>query len=408
MAELRTLTDWLRAAPGERASALPTCLARIRERDTAIRAWVQVQADAPSRREGPLAGIPFGAKDVLETVGLATEYGSPVYRGRLGSTDAAIVTALRERGAVLAGKTQCAAFAYRTPPPTHNPRCPDRTPGGSSSGSAAAVAADMVPFTIGTQTLGSVLRPASFCGVTGFKPSYGLLPLDGVFPVAPSLDTLGFFTHTADDMLALWRALGQPMDRIQGDLAFGVVDPLPSVEPSMGAAFTAAVDALRRSGLTVRPVDLAEDLDRLGAAAGSVMAFEAARAHRARYDEHGDRLEDLADLIRTGLAMASSQYDNARRTIADAAARVAAWHRETPVILVPAAPGPAPLGLQSTGDARMNAPWTALGTPALSIPMLPVDGLPLGLQLTAARGADGRLLQAAVRAAALIADAHVR
>ena len=402
MVELRTLTDWLRAAPDERARSLRNAVARIREQDTSIRAWVQVQPDPRSARHGPLAGIPFGAKDVLETAGLATEYGSPVYRGRLGSRDAAIVTALRGRGAVLMGKTHCAAFAYRTPPPTRNPRCPDRTPGGSSSGSAAAVAAGMVPFTVGTQTLGSVLRPASFCGVTGFKPSYGLLPLDGVFPVAPSLDTLGFFTHTADDMLALWRALGQPADPIEGALTVGVVDPLPAVEPAMRTAFTASVAALRRAGLTVQPVDIADQLRAVGAAAGRVMAFEAARAHLARYEEHGDRLEDLADLVRTGLAMTPAEYDEARRTITDAGAHVAAIHREIPVILVPAAPGPAPLGLHSTGDARMNAPWTALGTPAISIPMPAGDGLPLGLQLTAACGADARLLDAAVRVAALM------
>src|SRR5207248_4206762 len=134
---------------------------------------------------------PFGAKDIIETKGLATEYGSPIYKGRIGTEDAAIVRELRNRGAVLMGKTQSTAFAYRTPAPTRNPRNLEHTPGGSSSGSAAAVAAGMVPFALGTQTLGSVLRPASYCGITGFKPSFGFFPTDGVMPFAKSLDTIG-------------------------------------------------------------------------------------------------------------------------------------------------------------------------------------------------------------------------
>ena len=157
---------------------------------------------------GALSGIPFGVKDIIETKGLATEYGSAIYKGRIGTDDAAIVRQLRQRGGVLLGKTHTTAFAYTTPAPTHNPRNLADTPGGSSSGSAAAVAAGMVPVAIGTQTGGSTIRPASFCGVTGFKTSYGLLPMEGVFPFAKSLDTLGFFTHTAADMLAFWEAIG--------------------------------------------------------------------------------------------------------------------------------------------------------------------------------------------------------
>src|SRR5439155_3604433 len=168
---------------------------------------VQVAPQRPTGN-GKLLEIPFGAKDIIETKGMATEYGSPIYKGRIGTEDAAIVRELRNRGAVLMGKTQSTAFAYRTPAPTRNPRNLEHTPGGSSSGSAAAVAAGMVPFAIGTQTGGSVLRPASFCGVTGFKATYGLLPMEGVLPFAKSLDTLGFFTHTAADMLALWDAAG--------------------------------------------------------------------------------------------------------------------------------------------------------------------------------------------------------
>src|SRR6267143_4523646 len=204
---LETLTQWLNASRQMRELALQSCLDRIEAMDPSIHAWVQVMPEKPTGN-GKLAGIPFGAKDIIETRGLATEYGSPIYKGRIGTADAAIVRELRRRGGVLLGKTQTAAFAYRTPPPTRNPRDLAHTPGGSSSGSAAAVAAGMIPFALGTQTGGSVLRPASYCGVTGFKASYGLLPMDGVFPFAKSLDTLGFFTHTAADMAAFWEAMG--------------------------------------------------------------------------------------------------------------------------------------------------------------------------------------------------------
>lgn len=208
-ANLETFTQWIKASRTAREAALKQCLDRIRSGDPSIHAWVQVMPQRPTG-DGPLAEIPFGAKDIMETRGLSTEYGSPIYKGRIGTADAAIVRDLRQRGAVLLGKTHTTAFAYRTPAPTRNPRNLEHTPGGSSSGSAAAVAAGMVPFALGTQTRGSVLRPASYCGVTGLKMTYGLMSTEGVLPFAKSLDTLGFFTHTPADMLALWEALGRP------------------------------------------------------------------------------------------------------------------------------------------------------------------------------------------------------
>src|SRR6266852_3450924 len=230
-----TFTEWLRASSKDRDIALQPAVERIRAADASIQAWVQVLPQKPTGN-GKLSGIPFGAKDIIETKGLATEYGSPIYKGRIGTEDAAIVRDLRSRGAVLMGKTQSTAFAYRTPAPTRNPRNLEHTPGGSSSGSAAAVAAGMVPVAIGTQTGGSVLRPASFCGVTGFKASYGLLPMEGVLPLAKSLDTLGFFTQTPGDMLALWEALGYSSGRPE-EFPLAAPDPMPAVEPEMAAAF---------------------------------------------------------------------------------------------------------------------------------------------------------------------------
>jgi Asp-tRNA(Asn)/Glu-tRNA(Gln) amidotransferase A subunit family amidase len=392
---LETFTQWLKASRKERQLALQPCLDRIRAMDPSIHAWVQVMPEKPTGN-GALSEIPFGVKDIIETRGLATEYGSPVYKGRIGTADAAIVRDMRQRGGILLGKTQAAAFAYRTPAPTRNPRDLEHTPGGSSSGSAAAIAAGMVPVALGTQTRGSVLRPASYCGVTGFKASYGLLPMEGVLPLAKSLDTLGFFTHTAADMLALWEALGHPTGRAE-EFALGAPEPMQDVEPPMAAEFQNTLTLLRKAGASIRPLDISGMLAKLSDEASIVMFYEGARFHQERYNEYGSRLLDLADLVRDGLQIPKERYDEAMRYISESKARVAELYKTTPVILVPAATGPAPLGLASTGDARINAPWTALGTPAISIPMPVTSGLPLGLQLTADHGQDARVIRTAVR-----------
>jgi Asp-tRNA(Asn)/Glu-tRNA(Gln) amidotransferase A subunit family amidase len=397
-----TLTQWLALPRARRDAALQSQVERIRSLDDEIHAWVQVLPQPPTA-DGPLGGIPFGVKDIIETRGLATEYGSPIYKGRIGAADAAIVRSLRDRGGVLVGKTHTTAFAYRTPAPTRNPRNPAHTPGGSSSGSAAAVAAGMVPIALGTQTGGSVIRPASFCGVTGFKTSYGLLDMDGVLPFARSLDTLGFFTHTAADMLAFWEAIGQPTGGAE-DVPLGAPDPMPEVEPAMAAAFKDAVARLRRSGVEIRSVDIAAMLVRLGAAQQTVMFYEGARFHQERYEQYGDRLADMATLVREGLRISAGQYDEARTVIAECKTRMAELYEATPVVLVPAATGPAPQGLSSTGDSRLNRPWTALGTPAIAVPMPVGSALPLGLQLTADHRQDARLLQSALRVERILGE----
>ena len=361
---------------------------------------MQVQPERPTGN-GKLSDIPFGAKDIIETKGLATEYGSPIYKGRIGTADAAIVRNLRGRGAVLLGKTHTTAFAYRTPAPTRNPRDLTHTPGGSSSGSAAAVAAGMVPFALGTQTGGSVLRPASFCGVTGFKPTYGLLPMEGVFPFAKSLDTLGLFTHSAADMIALWESLDYPTGRSE-DFPLAVPEPMPDVEHAMASTFENTVTHLRRAGVAIRPIDIAPMLARLVDASRIVMFYEGARFHEQRFKQYGDRLEDMANLVREGLRIPPARYGESMGYIGECRSTVAELYKATPIILVPAAPGPAPLGLASTGDSRMNAAWTALGTPAITVPMPVGSALPLGLQLTADRGQDASVLRAAVRLETLL------
>lgn len=334
------------------------CLGRIAECEREIRAWVEI-APQPATADGPLRGIPFGAKDIFETRGLATEYGSPLYAGRKGTEDAAIVALLRSRGAILLGKTQTTAFASFDPAPTRNPRLPGHTPGGSSAGSAAAVAAGMVPFAIGTQTLGSVIRPASYCGVCGFKPTYGRIPFDGALPFAPTLDTVGFFGNSAREMQWLWENLG---------LEDGQRLPAPRI-----------------ATLDRPPADVVQ-------AAFVVNRYEGARTHEERFREFGERLGPrLAALIRDGLATPAREYRAALALITSRREEMFAAHD---IILSPAATGPAPVGFDSTGDPAMNAPWTAFGAPAITIPR--PGSPPIGLQIAAAPGNDAALLAFAV------------
>ena len=393
--QLLTLTEWMNAAPTERQHGVQACLDRIKTMDSSIQAWVQVSPQKATG-SGSLSGIPFGVKDIIETKGLATEFGSPIYKGRIGTADAAIVQEMRNRGGIMLGKTQCTSLAYKTPPPTRNPRDLAHTPGGSSSGSAAAVAAGMVPMAIGTQTRGSVLRPASFCGVTGFKPTYGWFSMDGVLPVAKTQDTLGFFTHSPSDMLLLWEALGHNTGK-EERFALGVPDPLQEVEPEMATGFAMTLSVLRKKGVTVQPVKMGDMLDKLANQNELIMLYEGAQFHKQRYEHYGSRLEDMAKLVEDGLKISPERYQEEMRYVAGCKLQVSEMMKATPVILTPAAPGPAPLGLSSTGNAKMNAPWTALGTPAISIPMPMPSGLPLGLQITADRGQEARVLRTAVR-----------
>jgi Asp-tRNA(Asn)/Glu-tRNA(Gln) amidotransferase A subunit family amidase len=358
---LRQFIDWLERGERTAEDVLRLCLDRIARAEPDVRAWVEV-APRAVRKEGRLRGIPFGAKDIIETRGMATEYGSPLYAGRRGECDAAVITMLEEAGAVLLGKTHTTAFASFDPAPTRNPRLAGHTPGGSSSGSAAAVAAGMAPFAIGTQTLGSVLRPASYCGVCGFKPTYGLIATGGVLPCAPSQDTLGFFTQTAADMQCLW-------SRMRGRVV--------EAQPARVARF---------------PEDAPEGWDRLTAAAFRINDYECARTHQARYQVFGKRIGSrLAELVRRGLEISEGEYEEARAHVAAMRGVMSQFFEEYPIVESAAATGPAPAGFESTGDPSANAPWTALGVPAISVPVAG-DGPPLGRQLAAAWGRDDELV----------------
>jgi amidase len=390
---LRQFADWLDSGDRTPEDLMALCLERVTARDEQLRAWVEVKPQL-TQIKGPLRGIPFGAKDIFETQGLATEYGSPIYAGHKGSADAALVAELRAQGAILLGKTQTTPFAYFDAAPTRNPHNPSHTPGGSSSGSAVAVAAGMVPFALGTQTMGSVLRPASFCGVVGFKPSFGLLPLEGVLPFAPSLDTAGLFTQTVDDMQLLWAAMGYTPSNKRHALA--VPSLMPAVEPEMESAFRAMVERLSAK-YVLNVVEMPARFSEVTEAAKLVASYEGARTHAERWRQHAERIgRKLAELVESGLEIPDYRYQGALAILEEVKRDMTKLFRQYPFLVTPAAPGAAPKGLEFTGDPIMNIPWTALGTPAISIPMPVSNGLPLGLQLTADRGADSALLALAL------------
>jgi len=374
---LRQFLEFFESGEKSGPELIEFCLQQIRSRDAEIHAWVEV-APQPPLSGGALDGIPFGVKDIIDTKDFHTQYGSPLFAGRRSSTDADLVTALRNRGAVLLGKTQTTAFAYYDAPPTRNPLNLAHTPGGSSSGSAAAVAAGMTPLALGTQTQGSILRPASFCGICGFKPTFGLLPTAGILPFAPSLDTPGFLTQTADDMHLLWQRLGNPINIVASRRLGSLQRPAPVV-----------------AGWRVDEVDLPFAETDVLSAVQLINAYEGSRTHRDLWIQHGEAIgPKLSQLISDGLTIGDAPYRNALDILEHARVAIADLYREYPVLLSDAATGPAPLGLESTGDPCKNAPWTGLHGPAIAIPV-PGNGLRVGLQLTAAIGNDDVLLETA-------------
>ncbi len=372
------------------------CLQRIEERETGVRAWVDINPRRYDQR-GPLAGIPFGVKDIFETMDMRTTYGAPAFAERRGTEDAALVRKLEGLGGVLLGKTHTAAFSYYDPPPTRNPHDFLRTPGGSSSGSAAAVAAGMIPFAVGEQTQGSILRPASYCGVCGFKPTYGTLPLEGCMLFAPSLDTAGFFAQTAADCQYLWTLLGYGSE-LTTDRLIAFPELLPSVDGEMAAAFAFALTVLRDAGWEVVPLRFPEDFDQLLPAVQYINQYEGARSHLDHWLEFGPAIgEKLAGLVEEGMELPDDIYQEAIGIRDRMKQTFSSLFEDFPVIATPAAIGVAPLGLAFTGDPAMNAPWSGLGVPAISVPMPRAGRLPLGLQLVSAWREDTYLLDIARR-----------
>ncbi len=411
----------LRAGETTCALVLEQCLARIEEWEPRIKAWVRVDRAgaleqartldaelAAGTCRGPLHGIPFGIKDIIDVRGLPTAAGFGPWRDRLADLDAEVVALLRTAGAVIVGKTVTTQFAWIDPPPTRNPWNLDRTPGGSSSGSAAAVAVGMCLGAIGSQTGGSIIRPASFCGVCGLKPAYQEVSAEGVFPFAPTLDHPGPIARSVGDLKLILTAIRSPDLRQAGQVfehavaASGSNWPPPPrlgrlrgfydrhAEPVMTAALDAALTALVAAGAEVFdfPED-ALDFEAIVRDHRTIMCAEAAAGHAERFAaQRGDYAPQISALIEEGLATSAPAYlrarynRNQRRLDLNAllTQRIAC-----DALVMPATIGPAP-DLTSTGDPALNSAWSYLGRPAVSFPIgLAPDGLPLAVQLV-----DGR------------------
>ncbi len=401
-------------------------LERIRERDGDVMAWEHLspefaleQARAADERRafdqstGPLHGVPVGIKDIIDTNEFPTENGTPAHKGRQPGDDAAIVSALKDAGAIIMGKTVTTELAVLHPNRTRNPHNLEHTPGGSSSGSAAGVADHMIPLAIGTQTGGSVIRPASFCGVYGFKPTHGLISRTGVLMQAPPLDTIGVFAHSVEDLGLIADCLTaydardswmRPRSRTQlRDMALSdpPVDPLfafvksPAwdeyAEDSTRDAFPELVTALGEYCDEVElPSVFAEGLKMQKL----IQNADIARFYGPIAEKSPGVLSDsLVERIEVGKSVSAVKYNNALDVREALNAGLEEVFERYDAIITPASPGPAPKGLSTTGDAAFNAMWTYLGVPCTTLPLLEADGLPFGVQLVGARHDDGRLLR---------------
>lgn len=405
------------------------CLARIKAIDTQVQAWAFLDADYALQQAraadqlrltgqptGPLHGVPVGIKDIFDTRDMPTECGSVLYAGRTPSRDATTVSLLRAAGAVVMGKTVTTEFAFFSPGKTRNPHNSEHTPGGSSSGSAAAVAAGMVPLALGTQTAGSVIRPAAFCGVIGFKPTHGLVSRHGVLQLSRTLDHIGLFARTVEDVALLAEQLAScdendPDTRPRARIPF--VD-IAREEPPLAPMFAfiktphwERVDAESKEGF-------AELIEELGAQVEEVELFpssadgwdwhrtilgaEIAVNLRREWEKGRDKLsEPLRTQIERGQEVRAADYLLARaRAEAAQESFVELFEQRYDAIITPCAPGAAPKGLASTGDPTFCSLWTLLGMPAITLPLMQsASGLPIGAQLIAPRGGDARLLRTA-------------
>lgn len=405
------------------------CLARIRELEPQVQAWTYLDEDhalaqartADERRReghavGPLHGIPVGIKDIIDTGDMPTENGSPLYAGRTPREDAAAVAKLRAAGAVILGKTVTTECAYFHPGKTRNPHNLEHTPGGSSSGSAAAVAAGMVPLALGTQTNGSVIRPAAFCGAYGFKPSHGLVPRSGILQLSRTLDHVGVMARSIEDValametLAGWDA-GDPDTRPGARIPFAAIAAgEPPIRPTLAFIKTPhweRVDAEAKEALgeLVEALgDAVEEIDLFPSAGEAwdwqktIMEAEMAHNFAREWRDGRDRLsEPLRALIERGSEVKAVDYQRALSLIGPMQESFEElFTQRYDAILTPAAPGAAPRGLASTGDPRFCTLWTLAGLPALSMPLLRGSGgMPIGVQLVGRRHFDARLLRTA-------------
>ena len=384
-------------------AAIAQSLEAIDAHENTIGAFV-CRAETPrAQNAGPLRGIAVGIKDIMDTADLPTEMGSPIYQGWQPLADAPVVAMLKQAGATIAGKTTTTGFASVDPTATRNPRNRDHTPGGSSSGSAAAVAAGMIPLALGTQTGGSVIRPASFCGVAAIKPSFRLLPTVGVKCFSWTLDTVGLFAAGVKDLAHGLSAMTNRPELLPEAATrtprIGVVlqDFAGAPEAAGGEALRTATSAAERAGASVRDLALPEIVAEAWRMQPTVQDFEAHQALAWEYGVHHDAMPPLlcAKLDETA-GLTPAAYDEARGVAKRARDALAEIFEEVDVLLTFSAPGAAPKGLTSTGDPRFNRLWTLMGVPCVNIPAIIADGgLPVGVQVIARFGEDAGALAAA-------------
>jgi Asp-tRNA(Asn)/Glu-tRNA(Gln) amidotransferase A subunit family amidase len=394
-----------------------TCLEKAKAVEPRLKAFECLPTDV-RRRAGPLSGIPVAIKDIIATSDMPTTNGSPIYRNHVPTADAWVVERLRNLGATIFGKTVSTEFAWRHPGPTVNPWNAEHTPGGSSSGSAAAVAAGLVPLALGSQTLGSVIRPAAFNGVVGFKPSYGAIPRIGVHPLSPSLDHVGFFARRVDDVALALSLLsgtsdgdrhGQPPPAFRVEIDAGIVplqDPRlgiarfekwSRVEPEQQKVFETAIATLRDAGAAAEELALTE-LDQVNwHAINTILHGEGAAIFEDLVARYPERTSDpLKALVAAGEAITAIDYLAAKKQQEQRRSALAAEMKGFDAILTVPAFGEAPHGLHYTGDAEYCAPWTFVGAPAVTLPAgFGKNGLPLGIQIVGDYRNDLRVLQVA-------------
>lgn len=392
-------------------------LARIAALEPGIHAWKHLEPEAVRRqaqaadeararggKPGLLSGIPVGVKDLFDTADLPTGYGTALYEGHRPKEDAEVVRATRAAGACILGKTVSTEFAYFTPGATANPWNTAHTPGGSSSGSAAAVACGMVPLALGSQTAGSIIRPASFCGVFGLKPTYGFLDMRGAKPFAPTLDTVGWFARTSEDLELMRCALAGEAFEPLGQRAPQVLKLIasrtaqwPASEASGQAAWAQAAERCVQAGVQLRHAELDAALDGLFEAQKQVMAYEAARSLAADLQQYGTALsEPLRQLLMTGQGISQEAYQQALALMRRARVQVLDWMGDADAVMTLSAPGEAPAGLLATGDPVFNRVGSLLGFPCVNVPgLVGPSGLPIGMQLLGRPQAERSLLQAA-------------
>lgn len=384
-------------------AAIAQSLAAIEAREKDVRAFVRYDKAAKAQAFGPLRGIAVGIKDIIDTADFPTEMGSEIYRGWQPRSDAPVVMMLKRAGATIIGKTTTTAFASRDPTATLNPHNPAHSPGGSSSGSAAAVGAGMIPLALGTQTGGSVIRPAAYCGTAAIKPSFRMLPTVGVKCYSWALDTVGLFGSRAEDLARGLLAMTGRTE-FSGIIAarsprIGVVrqEFAGAVEPAAEEGLQAAIKAAEKAGASVRTIDLPEAVQEAWRIHPIIQDFEAHRALAWEFDEHHD---EIAPMLRASLdatvGLTPREYDDARRIARRGRRELNELFEGFDVLLTYSAPGTAPAkALATTGDPRYNRLWTLMGNPCVNVPVLKAGGLPIGVQVIARFGNDPGALAAA-------------